>query len=247
GRLKDLIIIRGRNHYPQDLERTAVDAHEAVGMGAAFAVDSDRKEKLVVVHQINREHRKADFDEVIRDVRAAIAREHELDLQAIVLIKPVSLPITSSGKVQRRRCREQYLAGELKVVAQWSADPVTCGSASAPTPEFLSGILETNPQSLQAEIEAWLVGWLTVRADLNPDAIQPTTPFAELGIDSLTAMEISLELDQQLELQLPPMVIWSCPNCAALAVFLAEELVADRKGERNGVLPRARVGNTSET
>ncbi len=243
GRLKDLIIIRGRNHYPQDIERTAAEAHVAVGMGAAFAVESDRQEKVVVVHQINREHRKADFDAVIRSVRTAIAQEHELDPQAIVLIKPVSLPITSSGKVQRQRCRDQYLAGELKVVAQWSATPVALGLA--PTPEFLSGILETNPQQLQADLESWLVPWLSIRADLNPDAMQPETPFVELGIDSLTAIEISQDLDQLLELQLPPMAIWSSPTCAALATFLAEELVADRKGDRNGVLPGARVEDTS--
>ncbi len=245
GRLKDLIIIRGRNHYPQDIERTAAESHEAIGMGAAFAVESDREEKLVVVHQINREHRQADFDEVIRAVRTAIAEEHELNPQAIVLIKPVSLPITSSGKVQRQRCRDQYLAGELKVVTQWSADPVACGSAAVPTPEFLSGILEANPQQLQADIESWLIEWLTARADLNPGAMQPETAFAELGIDSLTAMEISQELDQLLDLQLPPMMIWSSPTCAALAGFLAEELVADRKGERNGVLPGSRVGDAS--
>ncbi len=245
GRLKDLIIIRGRNHYPQDIERIASEAHAAVGLGVAFAVELGREEKLVVVHQVHREHRKADFDEVIRAMRKAIVEEHELDPHAIVLIKPASLPITSSGKVQRQHCREQYLAGELKVLAQWSADPVTSGFATAPTPEFLPGILEATPQQLQAEIESWLIHWLTVRADLTLGVMQSETAFAELGIDSLTAMEISLELDQLLELQMPPMMIWSSPTCAALAAFLAEELVADRKGERNGVMRGSPVRDAS--
>lgn len=245
GRIKDVIIIRGRNHYPQDIERTAANSHVAVGMGAAFAVDDERQEQLVVVMQVNREHRKADFDEVIRAVRAAIVDEHELDPQAIVLIKPVSLPITSSGKVQRRRCREQFLTNELSTLAQWSAEPRVSGSAQAPAPEFLADVLEIKPQQLQTDIESWLIAWLTARADLHPGAMQAQTPFAELGIDSLTAVEISQEIDQLLDLQLPPMVIWSCPTCEALATYLAEELVADRKGERKSVLPTAPAQDTS--
>ncbi len=237
GRLKDLIIIRGRNHYPQDIERTATESHAAVGLGAAFAIESDREEKLVVVHQLHREHRQADCEEVISAIRTAVADQHDLNPHAIVLIKPVSLPVTSSGKVQRQRCRDQYLADELKVVTQWTLAPSPTACGFAPAPDFLQGILQADTKQLEANLETWLIDWLTVRADLNPGTMQPTTPFAELGIDSLTAMEISLELDQQLELQLPPMVIWSCPTCEALATFLAEELIADRKGERDKVLP----------
>lgn len=233
GRLKDVIIIRGRNHYPQDIERTATEAHPAVGMGATFSVESDREEQLIVVHQIEREHRKADFDEVIRSVRTAIVEQHELDPQAIVLLKPVSLPITSSGKVQRQRCRKQYLAGELARVAEWTASPKSSNieKATLPAPEFLGQVLQLENHALASKIEDWLIRWLTVRADLNPGVMQPATPFAELGIDSLTAVEISQEMDQQLELELPPMVIWSCPTCEALAEYLAEELVTDRQGE----------------
>ena len=239
GRVKDVIIIRGRNHYPQDIERTAAESHPAVGSGAAFAVENDRHEQLIVVHQVNREYRKADFDEVMRSIRTAIVEEHELDPQAIVLIKPVSLPMTSSGKVQRQRCREQYLSGELAIMAQWNALPVASGLQQAPLPsaEFLTNVLDLESEQLQTEIATWLMRWLTARADLNPDAIQQDTPFAELGIDSLTAVEISQELDQLLELQLPPMVIWSCPTTEALSAYLAAELVADRKGQRKSILP----------
>jgi len=241
GRLKDVIIIRGRNHYPQDIERTAVEAHEAVGLGAAFAVAGKRQEKLVVVHQVNREHRKANFEEVIRAIRTAIVAEHELDPGAIVLIKPVSLPITSSGKVQRQRCCQQYLAGELAVMAQWSAAQAAGEEADAvqtpPEPKFLPAVLQADAPQLQADLESWLIDWLTVRAELNPGVMQPSTPFAELGIDSLTAVEISQDLEKALELELPPMVIWSCPTCQAMAAYLVEELVADRRGERKSVLP----------
>ena len=88
GRLKDVIIVRGRNHYPQDLERTAQAAHEAVDMGAAFSVDVDGNEELVLVHQWRREFRNADHDQIIQAIRTAIVAEHEIDPYAIVLIRP---------------------------------------------------------------------------------------------------------------------------------------------------------------
>ncbi|MCA9229860.1 MAG: AMP-binding protein [Planctomycetales bacterium] len=244
GRLKDVIIIRGRNHYPHDLERTAQAAHEAVDLGAAFSVEAEREEQLVVVHQIRREHRKADMDEVLRSIRTSIVDEHELDPQAIVLIRPVSLPITSSGKVQRSRAREQYLANELPVVAQWSrplenrqAETDQNGQALL-APGFLESSLSADPAQLTAEVEKWLISWLTERADLAQGAMQPETPFAELGIDSLTAVEISQEMDQLLGLQLPPMVIWSYPSAAGLSAYLAEQLqtVAASRAQINGIL-----------
>ena len=115
GRVKDVIIIRGRNHYPQDIEQSAEEAHPAVLPGAAFAMDlPDGDERLVVVHQLDRQYRGCDFDEIVQAIRRAIVEQHELDPYAIVLIRQTSLPITSSGKVQRNLCREQYLAGELQ-------------------------------------------------------------------------------------------------------------------------------------
>ena len=234
GRLKDVIIIRGRNHYPHDVEHTAQHAHEAVDMGAAFSVEGEREEQLVVVHQIKREFRNADTNEILRAIRKAIVEEHELDPHAILLIRPVSLPITSSGKVQRSRCCEQYLAGQLSIVGQWTnhtaeeEGSLQRAAVIAATPTFLENLGSEANSQLTTEIQDWFIAWLTERAHLNSGVLTPTTAFAELGIDSLTAVEISQELDQILGLQLPPMVIWSCPDPESLSEFLAEQLVTDR-------------------
>ncbi len=230
GRLKDMIIVRGRNHYPQDLERTAQAAHEAVDLGAAFSVDVRGNEELVLVHQWRRESRHADHDQMLRDIRTAIVGEHEIEPHAILLIRPASLPMTSSGKVQRQRCRDQFLNGELAVTAQWVKQDCdnldSLASERAEAPEFLEGLTQMSPAQIQAELQKWLMSWLTARANLMPGAMQANTPFAQLGIDSLTAVEISQELDQLLGLQSPPMVIWSCPTPAELAEYLAGELQA---------------------
>ena len=232
GRLKDVIIVRGRNHYPQDLERTAQVAHEAVDMGVAFSVDVDGSEQLVLVHQKRRECYQADLAEVMQAIRTAIVDEHEIDPQAIVLIRSTSLPITSSGKVQRSRCREMFLAGELEILAEWK-NPNTGGEALVDVelpplaaPQFLESLSQLSAAQVRPVLEAWLIHWLTRRANLESGAIQPGTPFAQLGIDSLSAVEMSQELDQLLGLQTPPMAMWSCSNSAELAEYLTGELHA---------------------
>ena len=116
GRLKDLIIIRGLNHYPQDIERTAERSHEALraGCGAAFAVEVENEERLVVVQEIERSYiRKLDAETVIGAIRQSITREHGLQAYAVVLLKTSALPKTTSGKVKRRLCREYFIRGQF--------------------------------------------------------------------------------------------------------------------------------------
>ncbi|HEX7377744.1 MAG TPA: aminotransferase class I/II-fold pyridoxal phosphate-dependent enzyme [Pirellulales bacterium] len=122
GRLKDLIIIRGLNHYPHDIELTVEKCHASVrpGSGAAFTVDVDDEPKLIIVYEVERRQH-ADLDEVFEAIRREVGREHELQVDTIVLIKAGSIPKTSSGKIQRHACRKAYLAGELEEVGRYHA------------------------------------------------------------------------------------------------------------------------------
>lgn len=126
GRIKDLIIIQGRNHYPQDIEITVEQSHPSLrpSGGAAFTIEFAEQEKLVIAHEVERSSlRKLNPNEVIGAIRQAIAEEHNLQVYAVLLLKIGGIPQTSSGKVQRRACRERFLAGSLDVVADWSANP----------------------------------------------------------------------------------------------------------------------------
>jgi acyl-CoA synthetase (AMP-forming)/AMP-acid ligase II len=117
GRIKDLIIIRGINHYPQDIENTVHYCHPALRPhgGAAFGVlGRDGEERLVVVQEIERTYRERDdLAEVIGSIREAISREHDLAASEIVLIRPGTLPQTTSGKIQRNLTRQMFLSGAL--------------------------------------------------------------------------------------------------------------------------------------
>jgi acyl-CoA synthetase (AMP-forming)/AMP-acid ligase II len=121
GRIKELIIIRGRNHYPHDIEETAQGSHAALrpGSGAAFAVEGTDSPRLVVVNEIARQFlREPPISEIVHRVRAAVSREHGLQVAAVVLIKTGAIPKTSSGKIQRGLCRTRFLAGTLPVVGE---------------------------------------------------------------------------------------------------------------------------------
>ncbi|HXU43886.1 MAG TPA: fatty acyl-AMP ligase, partial [Thermoanaerobaculia bacterium] len=145
GRIKDLIIVRGRNHYPQDLELTAERSHPALrpGCGAAFSVErpaawasGEIEERLVIVHELER-GRQAEAEAAQEAIRSAIAEEHEVRVEDVVLIRVGTLPKTSSGKIQRRACRQLYLDGGLDVVLSSSpggraeAEPGETGSSAA--------------------------------------------------------------------------------------------------------------------
>ncbi len=119
GRIKDVIIIRGRNYYPQDIEGTMErsDLRLRPGCGVAFGVDVDGEERLVAVQEIDAETGPGDMGKIIDAIRHAIASEHGLRAHAVILLPPGEISKTSSGKVQRGTCREQFLAGTLPAVA----------------------------------------------------------------------------------------------------------------------------------
>lgn len=137
GRLKDVIIIRGRNLYPQDIEHTVIESHSdlrhAAGSGAAFTIQMDEQERLVVVQEVKRTAiRKLNIEEVARSVAKAIAHEHEVQLYALVLIKPASIFKTSSGKIERNSCRQAYLNQEFNAVATWCAESTSTMHHTSP-------------------------------------------------------------------------------------------------------------------
>jgi acyl-CoA synthetase (AMP-forming)/AMP-acid ligase II/alkylation response protein AidB-like acyl-CoA dehydrogenase len=124
GRIKDLIIIRGANHHPQDIEWTVQASHPAMRPegGAALSVVVDGEEKLVVVQEIEREH-VADLriHEVARVLRDAIGASYDVDMFALLLLTRGSLPKTASGKIQRQACRAFFFQGGPQVLAHWVA------------------------------------------------------------------------------------------------------------------------------
>ena len=143
GRLKDLIIVRGVNYYPQDIELTVQRAHPRLraDCGAAFTVEKGDRELLVVATEVER-HKHGHFDEVFEAIRRTVAVEHDLIVDAIVLLRAGSVPKTSSGKIQRHACRNGYVDGTLDIVGRWEADASQEPSDISPPPALTTEPLE---------------------------------------------------------------------------------------------------------
>lgn len=209
GRLKDLINLRGIKHYPQDIEQTVQDCHPALqpAGAAAFSVEHDAQERLVVLQEIQRSQRNADPQKIIAAIREAISKHHEIDAHAIVLLKPGQLPKTSSGKVQHYACREGYLSGSFETIAEWK---------SAPAPKAVEATVAGE------SLESWMIRKLAGAVGIEPAEIDPTEPFARYGLDSVKAASIASDIAAHLGREIPLMLFWDYPSITALARHLSK-------------------------
>ena len=188
GRLKDLVLIRGRNHYPQDIERSVEDSHAAIrpGCGAAFTVSVGGEERLVIVQEVQRDRAGDDLDGVVRAVRRGVSEDHGLAVYAVALVREGSISKTSSGKIQRRACHDRFLAGALECVFEWRTDETFLASAAPPVPHH----------QLRAEI-ARLAQVPMVQLDAGQSLVQ-------LGLDSLALVELEQVAARRFGLILAP-------------------------------------------
>ncbi|WP_437926833.1 amino acid adenylation domain-containing protein [Sorangium sp. So ce291] len=208
GRLKDLIIVRGRNLYPQDVELTAEESHPSVraGGGAAFSVDVDGEERVVIVQELGRRaSTPADPAEIGAAIQSAVADRHEIAVHAVVLIKPGSLPRTTSGKVQRRACRARFLDGSLDAVWRSTLDAPAGAEAELAEPPLTA--LETTLAGIWAEV-------------LGRARIGRHEEFLSLGGDSLRAMQVSGRVSEALGVDVGPAQLFESATVAALAAWI---------------------------
>ncbi len=230
GRLKDLIIIRGRNYYPQDIELTVQESHPALSLnqGAAFEIDIADTPELIIVQEVTRPawRELKSHPEVIKPIfaaiRQAIAEHFELQVYSIVLIKPTTLSQTSSGKVQRYACRSKYLDHTLEIVGQWHLSH----EVKQHSPSIEENIKQVEDRTTfkpltQGDIEAWLCQQLSHRLRLPPHQIDVSKPLATYGLDSAVAITVTGELEQWLGCDLDPaFLFWEYPTVKELAEYL---------------------------
>nr|AKL71641.1 NocH [Nostoc sp. CCAP 1453/38] len=223
GRIKDLIVIRGSNHYPQDIELTVEHSHPSLrsGYSAAFAIDDNDQEKLVVVCEIERSYlRKFDGDEVIRAIRKAVSQEHELDIYAVLLLKTASIPKTSSGKIQRQACRTQFLNNQLDVIREWKDQPhkQVTNPGNSPMQNNLSNIIKLG-------IQDWLIAWIAKERKLDIKNIDSSQSLTYYGLNSLDSMNLLGDLENWLGYSITPDWLWDSPSIEALAYQISQSQI----------------------
>ncbi len=224
GRLKDLIIVRGVNRYPQDIERTVEQADNRLQAGAvgAFAVDTGNHERLIIVAETERRRHK-DWSDVIEKVRRSVTAEHELPPDGIVLVRFGSIPKTSSGKIQRSACRDEFLRGELQVVAQWfgwenqlGTGKGVGGKVAAQGGDADAALPAPNERIAREVLDHVRAIARERAANLTLD----TNIVVDLGLDSLERMQIANSLEETFGGRFPEEVLQQIETCRETALAI---------------------------
>jgi acyl transferase domain-containing protein/acyl carrier protein len=240
GRLKDLIILRGRNLYPQDLELAAegADRRLRAGCGAAFAVEQEGEERLVIAHEVQAGLSPQAAPEVAAEVRQAVAESHDAEVWSVVLLEPGALPKTSSGKIQRRECARSYLEGSLAVVSEHRSPAALAISE----PSLAVSLAAEGPS--QRQVEAWLARRLAAELGVEAATVDPDQPFARFGLGSASMVGLAAELERWLGRRLPETLLYEHPTLRRLSQALAAdgEAAAPRSSQTAWRQPIAIVG-----
>lgn len=220
GRIKEVIILAGRNHYPQDIEQTLQEANPTfrTGGGAAFSVTQDGKEELVILQEVGRAGGdQVDYRMLAAEAVKAITIRHGITPAALVLLSGSAIPKTSSGKIQRADAKRIYLEGNLVPVYTWQPGSFT---EKAPAPKR-----DTNEVlDWHGELYTELQQWVAEKLDVESHHIDLDVTFSELGVDSVEAVELIDRLQDRIGRVIPAIELLRYPTVKALITHFAEEL-----------------------
>jgi acyl transferase domain-containing protein/acyl-CoA synthetase (AMP-forming)/AMP-acid ligase II/acyl carrier protein len=213
GRLKDLIIVGGLNHYPHDIEWTVQSACPEVRRDAcvAFSVEHRETEQLVIVVELERGE--CDYRSLFSRISEAVVNVHAVAPSVIAITKRGGIHKTTSGKLQRRACRQAYLEGNLDTLAEWRSAP---GPASKPG--------KPSPSGMSRDLESWLCRRLAEMLGVGIEDIDPFAPFVSYGLDSRSGVALIADIEEKLgRSDINPALLWEYPNVLALSRFLSGE------------------------
>jgi acyl transferase domain-containing protein/acyl-CoA synthetase (AMP-forming)/AMP-acid ligase II/thioesterase domain-containing protein len=242
GRLKELIIVDGRNHYPQDIEETVQSGRPALrsGCGAAFSLEVDGAERLVVIQEVVKGGAGIDLARVASDIRAAVAARHGIAIHALVFIQERGVQKTSSGKIRRGVMRDRFRDGKLAVVLASVGAPVPAAAAiPAKTPLPSAIATEASRRSSLTRTEQLVASLIAQKLGVGVAEIDVEASFSSFGLDSRALVGLSGELETALERRLEPQIFYNYASIAALARFLAGD---EARRPRTSVVPATTRG-----
>ena len=215
GRCKDLIIINGKNYYPQDIELVVSNAHPdlVVDGGAAFSVaGDDGLEQVFVTQEVSRVRaRSYDFVEIRKSVVAAVSEMFEIELAGFVLLKPSRVAKTSSGKIMRSASKDAYLNNQLPYLDIWFNE-------SNLRDEELCDLtyLDVDLQDIES-VQYWLQQLIANYQSLEAEDINILKPIAEYGLTSVTMMKLLGDISEKVDQEVDPTLIWEYPTIDELS------------------------------
>ncbi|MFF0087440.1 condensation domain-containing protein [Streptomyces canus] len=222
GRRKDLIILRGRNVYPHDIEQAATDAEVRLRPGCviAFGAESDGEERLVVVAEPAKDADLSRPDAIADQVRRAVSRELDVPVHEVVLVRQGTVPKTSSGKLQRAGCRAAYLAGELERLGASRTREVAAVTAQVDA----AALRALPPEERPEPVLDYLVQLLSTASGCSPEEIDGSAQLTSIGLDSLGSVQTLHRVETDLLVALPVSSLLTEGTVRELAELVCAEL-----------------------
>ena len=257
GRLKDMIVIRGVNRYPQDIESTVENCDNRLRSGgaAAFAVDHWDREHLVVVCEVER-RRGSEWEPVLDQIKRAVIAEHDIPPDAVVLVRHNSVPKTSSGKVQRHACRQQFIDDQLQEIARWSGwednadtqQPIPTAKKIRANPSIPATNAIRSNGSAKSESNSDLVQVVMehvrrVAKERAKELSHETNIVIDLGLDSLERLEIARELEITFGGRFPDEVLQEVETIGEVAAAITKHM--DPSDVKPTVAPQPQNGGSN--
>ena len=227
GRIKDVMILRGQNLYPQDIEATARSAAPEIADAAAFTVSDDVAERAVLVIE-EPKRGVGDAPALLETVRAAISATNGVDLDHILLTRHRALPKTSSGKIQRSKAREMLRDGSLPVQAEWRFDTDML-TMHADRFDAIGLVLELREQGEVQQIQSiksYLRHIFSELLGFNGDDIERNEALMALGVTSLGLMRIRSRIESDFMVRIDPGILWQECSGGSLAAELHRMVLA---------------------
>ena len=228
GRLKEMFIIGGANHYPQDIERTVQQSHDyfTENAGAAFSIKVKGEEKLVIAQEIKRTAlRNYKAEELIGGIRKEIMAVHDLAVHTILLMSPGRILKTSSGKIQRKLCERLYNEATFEgIIEQWSIG------------EEVIKVLNGNykPSKEAVAFQQWLITELETLTEVSN--IHPDATFAALGLSSVKGIQFASKIGEHLQQEIAPTILYDYPTISSLSTYLIDNVSPEKEDDLEAVI-----------
>jgi acyl-CoA synthetase (AMP-forming)/AMP-acid ligase II/acyl carrier protein len=226
GRLKDMIIIRGKNYFPQDIERTVQETSDVIRKGccAVFSITIEEKERVFIVTEIKKDSlNRVNMKQLTHDIIRSVSRNHEIEVYAVILVPPDTLPKTSSGKLQRHLCRKEFVEIKLPIIHEWHR---TIKPASSIQPTRQALILKENQRIFALEkIKDWIRQRIQDELSIDNFGGSDREPFEDMGIDSMQAVRMSADMGKWLGYDMNPYLLYQFKTIDDLASYIVDEVL----------------------
>lgn len=222
GRLKNMLVIRGKNYHAEDIEYSLENVHPQIGMLPKIAIGSsyDNEEYLAILQEVD--GNSVNYTEIVSAIQKRIMHDYNLAVGEIYLLPLHSLELTATAKVKRKNYIELLQNKQLAYVLHWQSPKIFHKKSSSKARKNLSA--QNKVPATEEEIQAWIITWISHELKLDPTTIDKTHSFVQIGLESLIAIRLLHEAELLFNIPLESNLAWEYPTIDAISQYIASQL-----------------------